>query len=111
MNSYITESLLAIIGFLVGGAIGFTFGSLQNAALERNRKRQLAQGVRTAMTLVPGSFRRTAFLLMTLAVVQVVCPMLFESALVQWLVSAGVVVGYGWTLLRRMPGKSVAAER
>ena len=54
---------------------------------------------------VPGAMRRTAYLLMLLALIQVLCPMLFANA-TQWWVSGGVAAGYAfvlsWQLRQRM---------
>jgi membrane protein YqaA with SNARE-associated domain len=106
MQPHLIDLLIAVCGLLLGGVIGFTFGSLQQAALHRNRKRQQGQDAAVAMTFFSGSLRRTGFLLMVLVAVQVACPMLFEGALAPWIVSAGVVVGYGWTLLKKPARKS-----
>ena len=58
---------------------------------------------------MPGSMRRTAYLLMALAGVQFVCPLLFTNGC-QWWVSAGVVGGYGWALWRKLR-QNLAANR
>ena len=46
---------------------------------------------------MPGSMRRTAYLLLALVLVQLVCPMLFTDG-TQWWVSGGVVAGYACML-------------
>ena len=47
--------------------------------------------------MIPGSFRRVACLMLALALVQIICPMLFVDR-TQWWVSGGVAAGYGWRL-------------
>jgi positive regulator of sigma E activity len=50
---------------------------------------------------MPRSGARVAYLLLALALVQIICPLLFSDG-VQWTVSAGVGLGYGWTLFRTL---------
>jgi len=102
MKTQLMNILLPLGGLILGGVIGLAFGSIQNAALLRHKKLQQGRSLSSGWALVPGSMRRVAFLLITLAVVQIACPMLFEGDSIQWLVSAGVVLGYGWTLLQRL---------
>jgi Ca2+/H+ antiporter len=106
MSTSIITSLLSVAGVLVGCLIGFVFGTLQNAALARNKKRQEKGEFKAGVAIMPGSFGRVALLLIVLMVVQIVCPMLFEGN-IQWLVSVGVILGYGWTLLRQLRQHSV----
>ena len=91
------NTLLTIAGFIVGGLIGLAFGAVQNAALRRNEKRQKAGHLKSGWMVMPGSMTRVAFLMIALVLVQIGMPMLFEG-LSQWMVSAGVVLGYGWML-------------
>jgi hypothetical protein len=72
---------------------------LQQAALRRHEKQQQAGQLETGWVVMPGSMRRTAYLLIALVLVQVVCPMLFTDG-TQWWVSGGVVAGYGAMLFR-----------
>jgi hypothetical protein len=58
---------------------------------------------------MPGSMRRTAYLLVALALVQLVCPLLFTNGC-QWWVSGGVVLGYGALLYRGLRGKMARAK-
>ena len=99
MKTQMITALLCLGAAALGGTIGLAFGSLQNAALLRNRKRERDGNTRTLWVLMPGSAGRIAFLLMVLAVVQIVCPMFFEKEGMQWIISGGVILGYGWTLL------------
>jgi hypothetical protein len=106
MYSHLLNALLLLGALLLGGVIGFVFGSIQNAASVRHRKIQQGGQLHSGWALMPGSMRRTAFLLIALVVVQIACPLFFESATVQWLVSAGIVLGYGWTLLKKLRDRS-----
>ncbi len=93
-------------GLLVGGMIGVTFGCVQDAARRRNEKRQAEGKLNNGWQLMPGSGARIAYLLLTLVVIQLVCPLMFSDG-TQWWVSGGLVAGYGVTLymqLRRRMG-------
>ncbi len=92
-----TTTLLTIAGFIVGGLIGLAFGAIQNFALHRNEKRQTEGHLKSGWMVMPGSMTRVAFLMAALVLVQIGMPMLFDG-LSQWMVSAGVVLGYGWML-------------
>ena len=92
----------AIVPVLLAGlGIGYVFGCLQQTALRRNRDRQQKSTLGTGWSLVPGSGARVAYLLIALVVVQIVCPVLFAGG-VQWWISGGLLLGYGWTLLREL---------
>jgi hypothetical protein len=90
----------SLVGFLVGGVVGFTFGTVQNIALRRNEKRRNAVGRTSGWSYIPGSMSRVAALLIVLVLIQLLLPSLFEGGF-QWIVSAGVVIGYGATAFRR----------
>ena len=88
---------------IVGAVIGLGFGTVQNAALRRHERRQSAGKLNSGWSLMPGSFTRVAILMIALAVVQVVCPMLFSPGSASpWFVSGGLVLGYGWTLFAQL---------
>lgn len=94
------STILVPLGALVlGGVIGLAFGLVQKTALLRNKKLQEVGGLSSGWAIMPGSMRRVAFLMIALVLVQVACPLFFQSDSVQWVVSAGVLLGYGWTLL------------
>ena len=98
-----TLSLLLRSGFAfaAGGVIGFGFGWLQQTAAERHTRQKAAGRLRSGWSVMPGSFRRTAYLLLALGLVQFTCPLLFVGSTCWW-VSAGVVGGYGFTLWRSL---------
>jgi hypothetical protein len=91
------HTLLSIFGFIVGGLIGAAFGAIQNSATLRHEKQEAAGGLKSGWALIPGSMRRVAFLMVALVLVQIGMPMLFDG-MSQWMVSAGVMLGYGWML-------------
>ncbi len=102
MNSSIIFSLTSAAALVIGVAIGLLFGVFQNAALARNRKKVNEKGTLvTPWMAVPGSLSRVAMLLVVLVAVQVCCPMLFLGD-VQWLISAGVLLGYGWSFMKKL---------
>ena len=101
MDASLFNILLPPMALLAGGTIGYTFGVIQEAAKRRHEKRQLEGNFTSGWAATPGSFRRVAYLLIALALVQFLFPLMFTpGGLSQWCVSAGVVLGYGLTLYR-----------
>jgi len=92
--------LLDLMAGILGVIIGYGFGYLQSAAQKRNEKRERS-GKFTAWVMIPGSMARIVYLMVALVVIQVVCPMLFDGEM-QWIVSAGVVIGYGIMLYKQL---------
>jgi hypothetical protein len=90
--------LASIAALIVGALIGVAFGQLQNVARRQNEKREQEGKLKSGWALMPGSGVRVAYLVITLVLIQVVCPMLFKNDSTQWWVSGGVVVGYGLML-------------
>ncbi len=101
MHIPLTETLQTIGALLAGGVVGLAFGQLQQAASRRHGALQQAGRLNSGWAIMPGSFRRVAFLLLALVLVQVLCPALFANT-GQWWVSAGVVIGYGVVLARQL---------
>jgi hypothetical protein len=99
MNTSMMISLISTIGFIVGALIGLAFGAVQRAARRKNERRQADGMTSNAWMSMPGSMSRVAFLMIALVLVQVGCPLFFEDN-IQWMVSAGVVLGYGWMLFQ-----------
>jgi hypothetical protein len=106
----LTEFLSNFAGLGAGAVVGYAFGLLQQAALRRNEKRQLEGKLHSGWSLMPGAGARVAYLLLTLILVQVICPLLFRDG-TQWWVSGGVVAGYGWTLFKHLQLARKAARR
>ena len=103
MQYQIADLVRDLAGLLVGGIIGLAFGLLQQAAMRRNEARERTGNLKSGWNLMPGAGVRVAYLVLALALIQVVCPMLFtDGSHTQWVVSAGVVVGYGRTLLQQL---------
>jgi hypothetical protein len=97
MTQFITM-FASIAALIVGGFIGVAFGQLQNVARRQNEKREAEGTFKSGWSLMPGSGVRVAYLLITLVLIQIVCPMLFNNGSTQWWVSGGVVAGYGTML-------------
>jgi hypothetical protein len=89
---------VSIAALIVGGLIGMAFGQLQNIARHKNEQREAEGKLNSGWSLMPGSGVRVAYLLITLVLIQIICPMLFKNGSTQWWVSSGVVVGYGLML-------------
>ena len=106
MKTQLFNILLPLGALVLGSVIGLAFGSIQNAALLRNKKLQQLGNLESGWSIMPGSMRRVAFLMMALAVVQIGCPLFFQNESNQWMVSAGVVMGYGWTLFQQFRRRS-----
>ncbi len=103
------DLLRDFVGLLAGGVIGLAFGTLQQAALRQNEERERTGRLKDGWSLMPGSGVRVAYLLVTLALIQLVCPLLFAAG-TQWLVSAGLLLGYGSMLAVKLRQR-LKAER
>jgi hypothetical protein len=102
MQSQISNTYLIPLALAAGSMIGYFFGNIQVAAARRYEKLQLQGKFTSGWAATPGSFRRVAYLLIALAVVQALFPMFFTSGgASQWFVTLGVGAGYGWTLYRQ----------
>jgi hypothetical protein len=101
------ELLRDAVALIAGGVIGYAFGVLPSAALRRNEMKQQSGQLKNGWSLMPAAGARVAYFLIALALVQLVCPLLFVDG-TQWLVSACAVAGYGSLLLpqlrRRLAG-------
>ncbi|SRR5258706_9261662 len=108
MLAQLTHMFASILAFIAGGIIGVGFGMIQDAARRRNEKRQQSGDLKSPWMVMPGSGARVAYLLVTLVLIQLVCPLLFKDG-TQWWVSGGLVGGYGFMLFlqlrQRMSGK------
>jgi len=103
MQTEISNLLLPPLAMIAGGMIGYAFGAVQSAATRRHEELQRAGKFKSGWSATPGSFRRVAYLLVALALVQFLFPVFFApGGICQWCVSAGVVGGYGWTLYRQI---------
>ncbi len=101
MNSQSFSLLFSILALITGGVIGLLFGLVQNQALLKNKKLQREGKLKNNFMIMPGSFTRIAGLLIVLVLVQITCPIFF-SGNIQWLVSAGILLSYMFTLLKQM---------
>jgi hypothetical protein len=110
MINQMSEGLVFFAALATGGAAGYGFGKIQEYARERYAKRQNKGSLNSGFSVIPGSLQRTAGFLLVLVLIQGVLPFLFEGN-IQWIVSAGVVTGYGLTLMqqlrKRASGKSL----
>jgi hypothetical protein len=100
-NQFITM-FASIAALIVGGLIGVAFGQLQNVARRRNEQKEQQGSFKSGWSLMPGSGVRVAYLLLTLVLIQIICPMLFKNGSTQWWVSGGVVAGYGAMLFLQL---------
>jgi hypothetical protein len=95
MTTQFLNMFASIAALIVGGLIGVAFGQLQNVARRKNEQDEAKGSFKSGWSLMPGSGVRVAYLLITLVVIQFVCPVLFKNGSTQWWVSGGVVAGYG----------------
>lgn len=95
------DPIISVAAIVIGGAIGFIFGAFQNAAEAKNARRIEKGSYGAGWAAMPGSFTRVAFLLVVLVAIQVFCPLFFRGN-IQWLVSAGVLIGYGSSFVRKL---------
>lgn len=108
MQTHLFEIARGLLGLGAGAVIGYAFGLLQDAALRRNEEKQQSGRLKHGWSLMPAAGARVAYLLIALALVQLVCPLLFVDS-TQWLVSGGVVLGYGSVLVRQLRRRMAAA--
>ncbi len=101
MLTHVLDLVRALVALGVGGVIGHAFGLLQSAALRRHVSMEQAGKLKNGWSLMPGAGARVSYLLISLALVQLICPLLFADG-TQWFVSSGVVLGYGWMLYRQL---------
>src|SRR5258706_15543175 len=97
------EILRSLLALLAGGIIGLVFGLLQNLALRRNERRQQLGQLGSGWAVMPGSAKRVATLLVALALVQIVCPLLFIGG-GRGVLALGVVFCYGFLFFRPVFG-------
>jgi hypothetical protein len=103
MLTQFSNALVAPLALIAGGMIGYTFGLIQASATRRYQKLQAEGKFKSGWAATPGSFRRVAYLLAALALVQFLFPMFFTpGGISQWCVSGGLVAGYGAVLYRQM---------
>lgn len=95
-----TETYMLLAGgFILGIALGCGFGLIQDTTFVLHKAlRQLAT-LASNWTGIPGSSSRSIFLLVMLTLFQAAFTVLFGNNDIQWIVSAGVVLGYAWTLV------------
>jgi amino acid transporter len=105
----LTDILRTVVGLGAGALIGYAFGLLQNAALRRNEKRAQSGELKNGWSLMPGSGARIAYLLIALLLVQIICPLIFVGG-TQWVVSGGLILGYGWMLFIQLRLRLKAAS-
>jgi len=101
MQSQLFLSFCCLAAVLAGGLIGVSFGFLQAKASRRNQQSEQAGTLNNGLGTMPGSMRRVAYLMVALALVQILCPLLFTNHF-EWWVSAGVVGGYGAILFNQL---------
>lgn len=101
MTYHLFDLLTGSAALLAGAGIGSLFGTLQKAALRRNEQRERSGELKNGWSLMPGAGARVAYLLVALALVQLVCPLLFADG-TRWLVSAGLLLGYAAVLFQQL---------
>ncbi len=101
MTILFMNTFLILVAVAAGGAIGYCFGLIQNLALRRNERKLQNGELNNGWAVMPGSMTRVAYLLIVLVAIQIICPLLFKDG-TQWWVSAGLVMGYGYVLFRRL---------
>jgi hypothetical protein len=106
-NMQISNIILSIVGLAAGGAIGYGFGLIQDAAARRNQRLEDGGKLNNGWAVMPGSMRRVSYLIIALVLVQFICPLVFTNG-TQWWVSGGVVGGYGFVLYSQLREKFVA---
>lgn len=107
MESHLLELLRIPLAILSGALIGYAFGLIQNAAWRKHTRQEIEGNFKNAWSIMPGSGSRIAGLLLGLVAVQIVCPLIFVDG-TQWLVSGGLVAGYGVVLYKSLRQRMAA---
>ena len=103
MQTQYTSFIVPPLALIAGAMIGYAFGLIQSNASRRHERLQREGKFKSGWAATPGSFRRIAYLLVALALVQFLFPVFFApNGLSQWCVAAGVAAGYGLVLYRDM---------
>ncbi len=105
MSSFV-ETLVTFGALVIGGFVGFLFGLMQKNARLQNKKLSESGKLKSGWMLMPGSFGRIAILLIVLALIQVGVPIFFNGN-IQWLVTAGLLLGYGWTFVKQLKNRTL----
>lgn len=105
MQNQLINIIASVVALMIGGIIGASFGMIQDAARQRNERKQKSGKLKSGWAVMPGSGKRVVYLLVALVLIQIVCPLLFQNG-IQWWVSGGLAGGYGfmlfWQLRRRV---------
>ncbi len=91
-----------IFGILLGGA----FGVMHDTTLAMNKIFARIDQLASDWAAMPGPLARSTFLLVMLTQFQVTFTLLFGDNGFQWIISAGVVLGYALTLLQEFRQRS-----
>ncbi len=105
MDKSIIMSLITLAAVIIGIVIGFWFGTMQNAALIENKKKYENGKLKNGLFIMSGSINRVAMLLILLVAIQLTLPMFFQGN-IQWIISAGIVLGYGWTFVKQLRSRA-----
>ena len=92
--------ILPAAGFIFGIALGCGFGFIQHETFAHTRLGRIDK-LASSWAGISGSWARSIFLLVMLTFFQTAFTLLFGNNDIQWILSAGVVLGYAWTLLQQ----------
>ena len=87
-------------GFILGFALGCGFGLIQHETFAHTRLGQIDK-LASSWAGISDSWARSIFLLVMLTFFQTAFTLLFGDNDIQWILSAGVVLGYAWTLVQQ----------
>jgi len=110
MTEQLINGIVYLAAIAVGTFVGAFFGTMQSLAFSKNKKRHDVGTLPTGWLVMPGSMGRVAVLLIILVAIQIGLPFLFKGN-IEWLVSIGVILGYGGILLREMRHRSAERAR
>jgi hypothetical protein len=94
-------------GFILGIALGCGFGFIQRETFAQTRLGQIDK-LASSWAGISGSWARSIFLLVMLTFFQTAFTLLFGNNDIQWILSAGVVLGYAWTLVLQFRQESLS---
>jgi hypothetical protein len=95
-------------GFVIGLVLGWTFGLIHDTKCALHKSLRRIDEIASGWVALPALFTRSVFLLVMLTFFQVAFTLLFDENGFQWMVSAGVVLGYVWTLVQQFRRKTLS---
>ena len=97
-------------GFFAGVFLGWVFGSIHDVKFIVHGMLRRFDEFAVGWVALPAPFARSIFLVVMLTWFQTAVALLFDDGGIPWIMSAGVLLGYAWTLVRQIHRRVLATE-